>query len=112
MAVCFAFFSAQKSRPDASKSAYVTDGVRDGLRVCLGKHFTRWLQPSRSDQSLAELFFVIFYSTTSIRHPATWVSTTRRQVRAVSTSSTVLPKSKATEPVPLCKFPPSPSHVP
>lgn len=25
---CFAFFSVQKSRPDASKSNYVTDGVR------------------------------------------------------------------------------------
>ena len=43
MAVCFGFFSAQKSRPDASKSAYVTNGVPNVLRVCLGKHFARRL---------------------------------------------------------------------
>lgn len=50
----FCFLSAQKSRPDASKSAYVTDGVRDGLRVCLGKHFTRWLQhPGAISRSLS-----------------------------------------------------------
>lgn len=59
---CFAFFSVQKSRPDASKSNYVIDGVRGILRGCLGKQFASsgCSFPAKGSQWLAALFFIFF----------------------------------------------------
>lgn len=63
---CFAFFSVQKSRPDASKSNYVIDGVRGILRACLGNNLPAAVAASQQrDHSGSLRYFLYFFNSTT-----------------------------------------------